>query len=445
MITVKLSKDRQKIATDNIKLVYKIAHQNKGYCKAYGIDFEELVSIGTIGLMKAIDAYDPSKGKFGSIAYIYIKGEIQHSFRDGKNTLMRNHRGEDRNYVSSLDAPLKHDSTATRLDLITDDNLKVSDCNSEFIEEYQYCLPQLKWKEVDAIQMSINGLFDYEIAEWLEMSSPGIVALRQKAKAKIASILAKDKNLKNSSSKNRNALPHRKDGVLEIPSFKSTCIICGRIFGRWKTANNPPLCCGGTCARKLANKKVQIGGKTWSEAEFKLLDSLVNTTPYVEVIKEFRTQYPCRSFDAVKTKMVRRYKTIRSTKDCWNMRELARILDIPSDRIRVWIKRGLTHKRSGRIVMIGRTDINDFCFREYARFYGISTDNLAKVIDDPQLVNLCGQIPKIVKRIEYQRLDTKKVYKSLREASRELNMPRPSIVAATKYTDGWIKKSTAVV
>jgi RNA polymerase sigma factor (sigma-70 family) len=436
---------KQKIANDNIRLVYKVAHQNRGFCKTYNVDLEELISIGTIGLMKAIDAYDLLKGKFSTFAYIYIKGEIQHYFRDGNNSLMRNKRGEDRNYVSSLDVKLKDDSSTNRLDLLTTDVLEINDFDEQFVRDYHYCLPQLKWKEADAIQMYISGLYDYEIADWLGMSSPGIVMLRQKAKDKIIKILKADKNLKIPAKKNRNALPCKKNGILEIPEFKSTCIICDRIFGRWKTLRKSPLCCGGTCVRILASQKTELGGRIWSKAEFDLLDSLVGTMPYTKAIEQFRKQYPKRSFGAVKTKMVRRYKTIKSIKDCWNMRELARILDISADRIRIWRRAGLKSQKSGRITMISREAINEFCFNEYSRFYGISSVNLAKVIDDPKLVDLCTQIPVIIKRVEYQRLDNKQVYRSLREASRELNMSRLSIVAAARHQDGWIKKSTVVV
>jgi RNA polymerase sporulation-specific sigma factor len=221
---------RQKLANDNIKLVYKVAHQNRGFCKAYNVDFDELISIGTIGLMKAIDVYDPSKGDLSSIAYSYIKGALQHYFRDGNNSLMRNKRGDERIYVSSLDVPLEDGSNATRLDLLATDLPDTSDFDEQFVRDYYYCLPQLKWKEADVIQMHINGLVDREIGDWLGMSQTGTVMLRQKAKDKIVKILSARKNLKISANKNRNALPHKKNGVLEIPDFKSTCVICDRIF-----------------------------------------------------------------------------------------------------------------------------------------------------------------------------------------------------------------------
>ncbi len=45
--------------------------------------FEDLVQIGTIGLIRAIDRYDPARGlSFSAYAAPFILGEIKHHFRD---------------------------------------------------------------------------------------------------------------------------------------------------------------------------------------------------------------------------------------------------------------------------------------------------------------------------------------------------------------------------
>lgn len=54
----------------NMKLVIKIAKQFENF----GISIEDLISVGTIGLMKAIDKYEIGKGaKFSSYAALWIK------------------------------------------------------------------------------------------------------------------------------------------------------------------------------------------------------------------------------------------------------------------------------------------------------------------------------------------------------------------------------------
>ncbi|MBX9691298.1 MAG: sigma-70 family RNA polymerase sigma factor, partial [Cyanobacteria bacterium] len=63
-------------------LVRSIARR---YCKLYPDCFEDLVQVGSIGLLKAIRYYDPDRGRsasFKTLATCYIRGEIRHYLRD---------------------------------------------------------------------------------------------------------------------------------------------------------------------------------------------------------------------------------------------------------------------------------------------------------------------------------------------------------------------------
>lgn len=61
------------LVKSNMKLVVKIANDYK-----YGrMDFEDIVSSGTIGLLKAIDKFDPEKGAFSACASAYINKYIK--------------------------------------------------------------------------------------------------------------------------------------------------------------------------------------------------------------------------------------------------------------------------------------------------------------------------------------------------------------------------------
>ena len=67
----------------NLRLV---AHIVKKYYINNGNDQEDLISIGTIGLIKAIDSFDPGKGiRLSSYASKCIENEILMFFRSGKN------------------------------------------------------------------------------------------------------------------------------------------------------------------------------------------------------------------------------------------------------------------------------------------------------------------------------------------------------------------------
>ncbi|WP_188647491.1 sigma-70 family RNA polymerase sigma factor [Marinithermofilum abyssi] len=61
------------------QLVYFVAHQYK----RSGIEWEDLVQIGYMGLVKAMDRYNPAvkRVKFNTFAIHYIQGEILHELR----------------------------------------------------------------------------------------------------------------------------------------------------------------------------------------------------------------------------------------------------------------------------------------------------------------------------------------------------------------------------
>ena len=49
---------RQKLIEKNLKLVVSVAKKYRGY----GLPFEDLIQEGNIGLMKAVEKYDPERG-----------------------------------------------------------------------------------------------------------------------------------------------------------------------------------------------------------------------------------------------------------------------------------------------------------------------------------------------------------------------------------------------
>lgn len=70
---------RNKIAVAHQGLARKVAHQMADQC---AVSYEDLEQIGMIGLVKATDRFDPTKGvAFTSFAVPYIRGEILHYLR----------------------------------------------------------------------------------------------------------------------------------------------------------------------------------------------------------------------------------------------------------------------------------------------------------------------------------------------------------------------------
>lgn len=71
---------RERAANENLGLVHSIANRFKGR----GIEYDDLFSAGCLGLVKAIDKFDESKGfSFSTYAVPLIMGEIKCLFRKG--------------------------------------------------------------------------------------------------------------------------------------------------------------------------------------------------------------------------------------------------------------------------------------------------------------------------------------------------------------------------
>ncbi len=72
--------NRNQFITDNLGLVHSLAGRFKGR----GIEYEDLYQAGCMGLIKAADGFDPSRGfAFSTYAVPVILGEIKRLFRDG--------------------------------------------------------------------------------------------------------------------------------------------------------------------------------------------------------------------------------------------------------------------------------------------------------------------------------------------------------------------------
>lgn len=87
-----MSTEKKDITVEgNIRLVYHIVnkyHGNKGnLMKNYGIDKNDLVQIGSIGLIKAAKNYNPEICAFSTYATKIINGEILRYFRDNGNMI----------------------------------------------------------------------------------------------------------------------------------------------------------------------------------------------------------------------------------------------------------------------------------------------------------------------------------------------------------------------
>lgn len=71
---------REDFICDNLGLVHTCAKRFTGK----GIDYDDLVQAGSVGLVKAADGFDPDRGLcFSTYAVPLILGEMRHLFREG--------------------------------------------------------------------------------------------------------------------------------------------------------------------------------------------------------------------------------------------------------------------------------------------------------------------------------------------------------------------------
>ena len=77
-------KAREKMITANLRLVVKIAHDFGNY----GLPLLDLISEGNIGLMKAVERFDPNKGgKLSTYASWWIKQSIKRAMANQSKTI----------------------------------------------------------------------------------------------------------------------------------------------------------------------------------------------------------------------------------------------------------------------------------------------------------------------------------------------------------------------
>ena len=173
---------RQKLIEHNLRLV---AHIAKKYY-ADENDRDDLVSIGTVGLIKAVDSFDPTKGiRLSSYASRCIENEILMFFRSAKKT------AQDVSLNDPIDAD-KDGNTLTLLDTIaTDDHiLEDIDLRMKVRQLYDAVKTRLspREREIILLRYGLTGqrpLVQREVAKKLNISRSYVSRLEKKALQKL--------------------------------------------------------------------------------------------------------------------------------------------------------------------------------------------------------------------------------------------------------------------
>tara|TARA_R110002051_G_scaffold24045_1_gene60182 strand:- start:907 stop:1647 length:741 start_codon:yes stop_codon:yes gene_type:complete len=100
-----------KLITNNLRFVAQVAKQYQGM----GVDLEDLIAFGNLGLFEALEKFDTSKNfKFITFAVWYIRSEIQKALNDlGRTVRVPSHKTQtEKQYITSIHKPVGEESNA---------------------------------------------------------------------------------------------------------------------------------------------------------------------------------------------------------------------------------------------------------------------------------------------------------------------------------------------
>ena len=169
-----------KLIEANLKFVVSVARQYKGK----GLDMEDLVSEGNIGLMKAAAKFDARKGvRFVNYAVVYIRQQIEKAIEQ---------QTRQQSMPVSVDAPLGHRTNMSLLSVLVNSNSPMADerIYSEAIEEaIEFALGSLDKREARVVNafFGINQEHETmaEIAEDMDLKRERVRQIRDKAVRKL--------------------------------------------------------------------------------------------------------------------------------------------------------------------------------------------------------------------------------------------------------------------
>ncbi len=176
------------IVEENVGLVHKIAHKFIGR----GVDYEDLVSIGNIGLIKAAKRFDENMNyKFSTYAFPLIMGEIKRYLRDNNIIKIPRKSRENLTKIRYSEEKLKNKlgRKPTINEISSDCGIDVDDILEALEDSYtteslyetvnddEYKIDKIKYDENEFDKLD-NKILIKEILETLDKRSRQVIVLR---------------------------------------------------------------------------------------------------------------------------------------------------------------------------------------------------------------------------------------------------------------------------
>ena len=169
---------RNKLIEHNLRLV---AHIIKKYYSNLN-DQDDLVSIGTIGLIKAVDTFDSSKGiRLSSYASRCIENEVLMFFRNGKKSAQDISMNEPIDTDKEGHALTLRDVMSVEDSIIDDLDIKIK---SEKLYKYIYEILSPRERIIIELRYGLNGkipLTQREVAKLLKISRSYVSRIEKRA------------------------------------------------------------------------------------------------------------------------------------------------------------------------------------------------------------------------------------------------------------------------
>lgn len=188
-------KEINNLVNDNINYVKSVANQYKGK----GVEFDDLVSEGTLAMIMAAKKFDTSRGsQFVAYASPFIRKAMKDAI-DKQEAVY--HLPKDQKKFApkgmgkavSIDAPLSVGNQYTLLDILVNQDAKLADDNAAFaqmLEDLQKCVAQLEEREQNVIKkfygLGVAHETLAEIAEDMHIKRERARQIRDKAIRQIA-------------------------------------------------------------------------------------------------------------------------------------------------------------------------------------------------------------------------------------------------------------------